>query len=114
MRYYSKDALIAIMNDYVSDVSKILGHDFSGAKIYGSTVRGEYNEDSDIDIAIFTDALPEKYFSLAEKIADITLDYNIRYEIIISPVFQNNANFKKFLPVLPYYQNIQKEGLAVG
>ena len=59
-------------------------------------------------------------FLLAEKslpvneIAEITYEYSVKYDVILSPVFQNQKQFEHMADVLPYYQNIQKEGIVVG
>jgi len=42
------------------------------------------------------------------------MNYNLQYDIWISPVFQNVDLFKKREHGVPYYQNIEKEGIALG
>lgn len=49
-----KEELDSIINEYISEIKKILGADLKRAVIYGSYARGEYEEESDIDIALFT------------------------------------------------------------
>ena len=110
----NKMELDAILVQYIKDIRSVLGRSFKGAKLYGSYVRGNFTEDSDIDIVIFTDVMPEHYMDLIKKTADITMNYNLQYDIWISPVFQNVDLFKKREHGVPYYQNIEKEGIALG
>ena len=49
-----KEELDSIINEYISEIKKILGADLKRAVIYGSYARGEYEEESDIDIALLT------------------------------------------------------------
>lgn len=103
-----------IIKMYVDDVRECLGADFHRACVYGSYARGEYGKESDIDIAIFTDRKPRDFYLLINLISEITFEYNVKYDIILSPVFQNEQEYERMLHVLPYYQSIQREGIAIG
>lgn len=103
-----------IIKMYVDDVRACLGTDFHRACVYGSYARGEYGEDSDIDIAIFTDRKSADFYLLINLISELTFEYNVKYDIILSPVFQNEQEYERMLKAVPYYQSIQREGIAVG
>lgn len=103
-----------IIKNYIENVRELLGADFHRACVYGSYARGEYGEDSDIDIAIFTDRKPGDFYLLIDLISEITFEYNVKYDIILSPVFQNEQEYERMLKAVPYYQSIQREGIAVG
>lgn len=103
-----------IIGHYIEEIKAVLGKDFREAVIYGSFARGEMQEESDIDIAIFTERKAQDFYILINKISELTFEYNVRYEIILSPVFQNIDDYRRMLHVVPYYQNIQREGVPVG
>ena len=105
-----------VINNYIAEVKQLLGGDFLRACVYGSYARGEYSsaDESDIDIAIFTNRPANEFYCLIEQISESTFEYNVKYDIMLSPVFQNENDFNRMLKVLPYYQNIQREGIAVG
>lgn len=109
-----KSEMDKIISEYVEEIKKILADDFERAVIYGSYARGEYNSESDIDIAIFTPRKAEEFYLLINQIAEITFEYNVQNDIIFSPVFQNTLDFQRMLKVMPYFQNIQREGIAIG
>ena len=109
-----KKEMDKVINAYIKEVKDSLGEDFQRAYIYGSYARNEYKEESDIDIAIFTNKPSREFYLLINQIAEITFEYNVRYGIILSPVFQNKAEFQRMLKAVPYFQSIQKEGIAVG
>lgn len=54
------------------------------------------------------------FYLLIDLISEITFEYNVKYDIILSPVFQNEQVYKRMLKVVPYFQSIQREGIAVG
>ncbi len=105
--------LHSIVQKYILEIKDILGKDFEQAIIYGSYARGEYQEDSDIDIAIFTPREVQDFYLLIKKISEITFEYGVKYDVILSPVFQNTNNFKRMLKAVPYYQSIEREGIIV-
>lgn len=103
-----------VLKLYVNELKNILGKDFEGAVIYGSYARGDYSEESDIDIAVFTTRQTKDFYLLINSISEITFEYNVKYDVILSPVFQNIMDFNRMINVVPYYQNIQKEGVFIG
>lgn len=108
-----RQALRRVISSYIRDVKHILGSDFVSAWVYGSYARGEYGIESDIDIAIFTNVTPDKFYILIDKISEVTFEYNVEHDIILSPVFQNVGQYNRYVDVLPYYQNIRREGVLV-
>lgn len=114
MAVTDKKKLDGIISEYVGEVRGILDVDFEKAVLYGSYARNEYGRESDIDIAIFTTRKPQEFYLLINKISEITFEYNVKYDILLSPVFQNIADYERMLRIMPYYQNIQKEGILVG
>ena len=105
-----------VIEGYVAQIKKVLGSDFIRAYVYGSYARGEYDDknESDLDIVIFTHRPAAEFYMLVNEIAEITYEYSVKYDVILSPVFQNQKQFEHMADVLPFYQNIQKEGIAVG
>lgn len=107
--------LSLIIKKYIEEIKKLLGKDFLRAYIYGSYARGEYSDgESDLDIAIFTNRPASEFFILLNRISEITFEFNVKYDVMLSPVFQNETDFNRLINVLPYFQNIQREGIAIG
>lgn len=103
-----------IIEMYVAEIKKILGNDFIRAMVYGSVARGDDTEESDIDIAIFTERPEKDFYDLIDAIAEPTFEYNVKYNVILSPVFENIDCFKERLSYVPFYQNIEREGINIG
>ena len=108
--------LDSIIDSYIREVKQLLGEDFLRACVYGSYARREYSDvdESDIDIAIFTNRPAHEFYCLLDKISEATFEYNVKHDIILSPVFQNEKDFNRMIKVLPYFQSIQREGIAIG
>ena len=109
-----KSDINTIISDYIQQVKIILGDSCTKAVLYGSYARGDYTVDSDIDIVLFTSKKTNEFYLLIDKIAELTFETNVKYDILISPVFQNENDYNRLLTALPYFQSIQREGVPVG
>ena len=105
-----------IIEEFINKVNTILGNRVKKIILYGSYARGDYNKSSDIDIMILTDLTDEELYEYSLKIWDCA--YNIEYEndfdIDISAVIKNIDRFNYWLEALPFYMNVQKEGVVLS
>ncbi len=77
---------------------------------------GDFNESSDIDIMILTDLKDEEIEEYRQKIGDYVYDveWNNNFDIDISPLIKNIDKFNYWLEALPFYMNVQKEGVVLS
>lgn len=81
--------------------------------VYGSCARGDFNDDSDIDVAILTDCdrLEAKQFddSLMDVVTDIAMKTNAIVEYICIPEIE----FIEKKSWYAYFKNIESEGKMI-
>lgn len=81
--------------------------------IYGSCARGDYTENSDIDVAILTDCgrLQAKKYDdlLMDIVTDIAMETNTIVEYTCIP----ESEFMEKKAWYAYYKNIEKEGRVI-
>lgn len=77
---------------------------------------GDFNKDSDIDIMILTDLTDDEIVKYRSKIAHLAYDIESDndFSISLSPVLKNMDKFNYWLEALPFYMNIQKEGVVLS
>lgn len=97
--------------ELVQGLTDIFGNNISMIILYGSVARGNATKESDIDIAIVVrsqmdDATKRRFLNWAA-------DMDIRYERVFSIVDIQESNMKKWEDVLPFYQNVKKEGIVL-
>ena len=94
-------ALIAMDND----VDRVV--------LYGSCARGDYTDDSDIDIAIFTkcDRLEAKKYS--KRLADAATILMSHYKQIVNYVCLPISEFNEKKEWYPFFKNIENEGVLL-
>ena len=103
-----------VLNSFSKMVKRILGKNLSRIIVYGSFARGDYTETSDIDIMILTALSKEEIEHVENQIFDLAYDFELEYGIVINPILENESHFNYWLGALPFYNNVEKEGVIIG
>lgn len=105
-----------IICEFITGVNDILGDRVKKIILYGSYARGDFNRSSDIDIMILTDLTDDEISEYRDKILDYVYDieWNNNFDIDLSPIIKNIDKFNYWLEALPFYMNIQKEGVVLS
>jgi len=74
---------------------------------------GDYNEKSDIDIMILTDFNFEEIEEYRDKVSDIAFEIELKTGIVLSPIIKNIEQYNARIQYIPFYKNIQKEGVIL-
>ena len=82
--------------------------------MYGSYARGDYTENSDIDILILVDISETKIKQSENQIYDGAFDLELKYGKVLSPIIKNQDFFEYWADALPFYRTIKKEGVKVA
>lgn len=99
---------------FVQGTKKILKNNLSKLIVYGSYARGDYKENSDIDVMILTPLSKEEIEQVENSIFDLAFDLELESGIVINPVLENEAHYRYWLGALPFYDNVEKEGIVIG
>ena len=92
----------------------ILKNKFKKALLYGSYARGDNNNDSDIDIMILADIPADETWKARVKFDDIINKLDLEHDVLISLIVKDNETFYKWLDVMPFYQNVLKDGVELS
>jgi predicted nucleotidyltransferase len=94
-------------------MKNLFGNKLSEVILFGSYARNQQDEESDIDIMVLVkeDQLSLKAYT--QSIAEIVTDINLQYDVVLSVVLQSTDEFEEYKTVLPFFMNIQREGVPV-
>ena len=105
--------LDSICKRIVDTYKKVYGDDIEGIYLYGSYARGDFDEDSDIDIAAIVNGerldLQKKLHTVWNEANRMDLEYDTLTSTTVIPI----EEFKKYRDELPYYRNIYREGKRI-
>lgn len=106
--------ILDIMQDFAKNVRRMLGASLDSVIVYGSYVRGDYSEFSDIDVMLLVSLGDEEIKNISDQISDLAFDFMMKYGIDISPVITNTDHFNYWVDNLPYYRNVRDEGVRLS
>ncbi|MBO5247086.1 MAG: nucleotidyltransferase domain-containing protein [Eubacterium sp.] len=92
----------------------VYGDDIVEIVLFGSYARGNYTEDSDIDIVALVHGSREVLQAKLKKVWDMSAELGLENDIIVSPMVVPYDEFVKYKQTLPYYRNIAEEGKKIG
>ncbi len=103
---------IAILGEAFERSKAVFGNSLVNAYLYGSFARGDYDDESDVDILLTVDKSDSDIRlynkSLAKIDSDLSLDHNITVTVTVKPVEQ----FNLFAEISPFYRNVINEGIC--
>lgn len=101
----------AVLDELVAGLLRIAENKISAIILYGSVARGTAEPDSDVDIALL---LNEKFTKEEwDQMVDFSADMDLEYNTVFSIVDITTEHFQKWLKAMPFYQNIEKEGIVL-
>lgn len=100
-----------LLQQYTEELYKIYGNHLKYVILYGSYARGDFNEDSDIDIMILLDISDIEIKWYRHLLSEVTYNFNMEHNVDIKPIAKDEEHFKKWAPVYPFYSNIFSEGV---
>ena len=102
-----------IIQKYVGNILRIYGSFVQQIILYGSYARGDYREDSDIDIMVLLDLNDMEIKKYRHALSAMTYDFNMEYDLDIKPMAQSYEEFCKWLSVYPFFANVNREGVRL-
>lgn len=109
----SKQELESILRKVAAAYRLIYGDDLVKILMYGSYARGDFDADSDVDIAAIVKGDRQILQNDLKKVWDVSSDLELEYETIVSPTVIPFDEYEKYREDIPYYRNIEKEGVVI-
>lgn len=99
------DSVLLLCNTIGKDIRKII--------LYGSCSRGDYSDDSDIDIALVVACDRTEINKYSDLLAEIATKLAADYLAIVNFVCLPEKEFEEHREWYPYYKNIDREGVLL-
>ncbi len=103
----------SLIEKYIAEIKKIYGVHLRQVILYGSYARGDFREDSDVDIMILLDLSDLELKAYSQQLSYMTYDFNLDHELDIKPIAKSEEHFRKWVINYPFYANIHKEGVIL-
>ena len=89
----------------------LLGDNLLSLRVFGSRVRGEETEESDLDVLVL---VKKKDRALCRRIVEESLEVDLAYEINLAPTILSADEYRQNQQYgTPFYRNVESEGVAL-
>ena len=97
--------------ELAAKAADIIGDPLDAVILYRSYARGTQEADSDVDIALILNSKVDT--QTLDRLQDFLTDMDLKYNKLFSIVDIDAERFARLQNVLPFYQNIQTEGVVL-
>lgn len=102
-----------LLDNFLVNLKNKFGSKIEGVILFGSKAKGDWHEDSDIDLLVLT---RDQNKSLENKISDLAYDIELEnnFPALLSILVWSRKRFKSFnKPETSFVYNLKKEGLKL-
>lgn len=110
----TKLELTTILNIFAKSVREVFGDKLSEVVLFGSYAGGGNHDASDIDIMIVADIEEDAVMKYMYEMSDFLSELSLEYEVMISPVIEPLSRYERYKDVIPFLQNVQREGIRIA
>jgi len=107
------EQLGSLTSDLVAEYRRLFGSSLRQVILYGSYARGDWDDESDVDVAALVDCPRETVHETFEQLGEISSELSLAYGITVSPTAIPLDDFLRYQDALPYYRNIRSEGVQL-
>jgi predicted nucleotidyltransferase len=103
-----------LLKDVYTNVKQIYGDDLVKLILYGSYARGDYNEDSDVDILALVKCDDKAVREYNNKLVRSLSELDEKYSALISVMTNTMDYFNYWKDDMPYFKNVIKDGIEIN
>jgi predicted nucleotidyltransferase len=91
----------------------LFGDKLTDVILYGSYARGDYDEESDVDILIIADLDSANLVPYKNALDRFGTELDLTYGVFHSLTLVGKPDFDYWSDVLPFYKNVVSEGVTI-
>ena len=102
-----------IILEFTKLTKAMLGNALTKIILYGSVARGDYTENSDIDIMVLIDGNNDELRRYDDKLSDVSTDFSLKYLKVLSVIDISYQEYEEWRSLSPFYKNVSEEGVIL-
>lgn len=104
----------AALSALVARLHQHYGNDLRRVVLFGSKARGDFDNESDLDVLVVVSMRSGEYRRYWNEIVDIACDVELEYNVVISPIIKEAAIYAKMRSQgLLLTRNIEQDGVSL-
>ena len=109
----NKAELEKLKSEVEKAAKELLGDKLTKVILYGSYARGDFHDESDIDFALMSNVTENDIPAYNNQIGEVTSKLSRKYRALVSIMIISNESYNKYKSVIPFYENMVKEGQII-
>lgn len=109
----TKSVLNEVTEKICVSAKDVLGEKLEKVVLFGSYARGDYDDESDIDILVIADVAQEDANDVRRSIRDRLGYLSLEYGVLVCLHITCSAIYHKYLGASPFYMNVKKDGVEL-
>lgn len=110
----AENQLEKILSTIASQAKSLFADKLNSVILFGSYARGDFDNESDIDIMILADIADVDVNSFTRQIYEKIFHLELEYDCVLSLCVVPHDRFNKFKSILPFYRNVDREGVKIA
>lgn len=110
----TQETVETILTRLRGDMETLFPQDKVEAVLFGSYARGDEDDGSDIDVLVLVDASRQTISQRNWRVGELAAEYLLDYGVVVSPIVENRTYYNTNAEALPFFRNIQREGVRHG
>ncbi len=110
----TQNQLDEILKTVASEVKTVLKDKLDSVILFGSYARGDYDNESDIDVMVLADVDNVDVNKYTRQIYDRIYESESQQDSVLSLCIVPKERFYKFKEILPFYRNVDREGVKIA
>lgn len=111
MEALAPQQLDTVMTAFVAECKNLFGEKLSDVLLFGSYARGDYHDESDIDVMILLDMSTDETGKQFNGICKIASDIDLAHNVNLIPVLRSKSDYEH-RKSFGFYRNIDTEGVS--
>ena len=112
-KYDLKNNIEKIKSQIVREIPRIFDSDCRKIILYGSCARGDYTNDSDVDVAILTESNRMESKRYNRQIDDMAASIGLDTMAVVNCICLPYAEFEEKKSWYPYFMSIVRDGVVL-
>ena len=109
----TNELITTVTTEVVEKLVELVNEDIYKMYLYGSYARGDFDNESDIDIMIILKCDKEKVKSYRKQVSILASRIGLKNDVEVSLLLRDMESFEKGKKILPFYQNVTREGVNI-
>ena len=82
--------------------------------VFGSYARSDFDEESDLDIMVRIKCPVEDLDGYELFFSHLSSKLSLKYDITVSVIVKDSGTFANYKSIVPFYQNVEREGIKIA